>query len=39
MTPAELVALEHRLDRLERLVYILLGLGLGSGVLQLTQVV
>ena len=39
MTPDEIARIEYRLDKLERLVYLGLGLALGSGVLQLSQVV
>jgi hypothetical protein len=39
MTPDEITRLEARITRLERLMYLVLGVALGSGVLQLSQVV
>lgn len=39
MTPDEIARIEARLDRLERLVYLTVGVGLGTGMLTLSQVV
>ena len=39
MTQAEIDDLKARLCRLERIMYVLIGLAFGSGALQLTQVV
>ena len=39
MTTAEIEDIKQRLCRLERLVYIAIGTALGSGALQLTQVI
>jgi len=39
MTPDEIAAIHVRLDRLERLVYLTVGIGLGTGALTFSQVV
>ena len=39
MTPDEIARIEARLDKLERLVYLTLGVGLGTGVISLSSLV
>ena len=39
MTADEIVRLEARLDRVERLLYLAIGIALGTGALQITQLV